>query len=264
MTSHSTPGFGRAARPDEDRSARLATLDHFPGWERAPRFLMDLIDQMRAKTVGDVGGGRMPRISRDFIESRGLAYHLFDISQAELDLADPRHVKVCLDIASPDGNSKVASLAGKFDLIFSHMLLEHVADPMQAHRNMFRMLRPGGLSVHMFPSRNNFPLFVNGLIPEKVSYGLLKVLQPHRDTAGQEGKFEAYYHHCGAPSDTLRRAYEEIGFEVLQHTSYVGHDYYKRIKPLAMVERGLRPLIVKLGLPIITANLLILRKPLSN
>ena len=25
---------------------------------------------------------------------------------------------------------------------------------------------------------------------------------------------------------------------MLQHTSYVGHDYYKRIKPLAMVERG--------------------------
>lgn len=262
MSEQSTPALGRFNRPHDKGSQRLATLDHFPGWDRAPAFLKDIIDRTGAKTVGDVGGGRMPRIGHEFITSRDLAYHLFDISQAELDLADKRYVKVCMDIACKDEDFVATGLMGKFDLIYSHMLLEHVSDPMQAHRNMFRMLRPGGLSVHMFPSRNNLPLFVNGLIPESVSYGLLKLLQPHRDTAGEEGKFEAYYHHCGAPTERLCRAYEDVGFEVVQHTSYVGHDYYRRIKPLAIMERALRPVIVKLGLPIITANLLILRKPL--
>jgi hypothetical protein len=125
-------------------------------------------------------------------------------------------------------------------------------------------LRPGGLSIHMFPSRNNLPLLVNGMIPEKLSSSLLKVLQPHRSTHGEEAKFEAYYKYCGAPSQELSRAYENIGFEVVEHSGFVGHEYYKRIPPLAMAERGLRHVLIKARLPVISANLLILRKRHSN
>jgi hypothetical protein len=89
----------------------------------------------------------------------------------------------------------------------------------------------------------------------------LKLLQPHRDTAGEEGKFEALYRMCGAPSRQSRIAYESTGFEIVQHTSFVGHEYYKRIGPLAKVERKIRPLIVKLDIPMVSCSLLILRKP---
>jgi hypothetical protein len=65
------------------------------------------------------------------------------------------------------------------------------------------------------------------------------------------------------PSQKLRAAYESVGFEVVQHTSYVGHEYYRRIGPLAAIEKKLRPLLVKMNAPMISANLLILRKPLG-
>ncbi len=239
----------------------LADIADFPGWEKVGGFIAAHIAKTGARVIGDVGGGRLPRVDTEFIARQGLDYHLFDISAEELARADNAYHKVCMDIADEGDAVKRLGLTSRFDLIFSHMLLEHVLDPMQAHHNIFRMLRPGGYAIHMFPSRNNFPLFVNGLVPESVSYWLLKRLQPHRDTDHEEGKFEAYYRYCGAPSAELAARYEALGYEVVQHTGFVGHHYYARIKPIAMIERALRPLIIKTGLPFITANLLILRKP---
>ena len=243
---------------------RLAELQHFPGWEKVGGFITSLIREQNAKVVGDIGGGRLPRVDLDFVRANKLNYHLFDISADELARADKAYHKVQMDVTCDDATRARLELDGKFDLIFSHMLLEHLHDPLQAHRNFYRFLKPGGLSVHMFPSRNNLPLFVNGLIPEKISHGLLKLLQPHRDTDGEEGKFEAYYKLCGAASAASRKLYEDIGFEVLRHTSYVGHEYYRRLKPLAAIEKALRPIIVRADLPIISANLLSLRKPLRQ
>jgi hypothetical protein len=108
------------------------------------------------------------------------------------------------------------------------------------------------------------PLYLNSLIPEGLSRSILKLLQPHRNTAGQEGKFEAYYRYCGAPSKALQNAYQSIGYEVVQHTSYVGHDYYKRIPILRNAEKVMRKVIVNAELPIISTNLLILRKPRAH
>jgi SAM-dependent methyltransferase len=240
---------------------RLAELDAFPGWTKVGGFVSSLILAQGAKAVGDVGGGRLPRIDLGFVRQHGLTYTLFDISAAELAQANAGYKTCVLDVCCDDKALSSSDVPENLDLIFSHMLLEHLPDPMQAHRNFFRMLRPGGLSVHLFASKSNFPLFVNGFIPEKLSHAILKLLQPHRDTSGEEGKFEAHYRMCGVPTDAMRRAYEGIGFEVMQHTSYVGHEYYKRIKPLAAIERAMRPMIVKMQLPLASANLLILRKP---
>jgi SAM-dependent methyltransferase len=40
-----------------------------------------------------------------------------------------------------------------FDVLYSHHVLEHVADYRQALGEMHRVLRPGGVMVHLFPSR---------------------------------------------------------------------------------------------------------------
>lgn len=247
-----------------DNAPNFAELHEFPGWEKVGNFIQKIIITNNSKSIGDVGGGRLPRIGLDFLRQHGLGYYLFDISAAELAQADNQYIKIEMNVCCNESDFSKARAPENLDLIFSHMLLEHLPDPLQAHRNFFKMLRPGGLSVHLFPSNQNLPLFVNRLIPEKISYAILKKLQPHRNTSGEEGKFEAYYHLCGAPSQKLRTAYESVGFEVLQHTSYVGHEYYRRIKPLAAIEKKLRPLLVKMKAPMISANLLILRKPLGS
>ena len=243
---------------------KYADIGEFPGWDKAGDFIKGVIKSNRFKIIGDIGGGRLPRVGLDFINQHGLTYNLFDIAANELAQAHDSYQKIEMDVACSDATFNSLDVRKDFDLIFSHMLLEHLTDPLQAHRNIFRMLRPGGMSLHMFPSRNNFPLFVNGFIPEAISHKLLKVVQPHRDTMGQEGKFKAYYKLCGAPSEAHSRLYESIGFDVIKHTSYVGHDYYKRLPPLAAAERSMRKLNIKAGLPLINATLLILKKPLAN
>jgi SAM-dependent methyltransferase len=41
-----------------------------------------------------------------------------------------------------------------FDFIVSHQVFEHVQRPEVACRELARILRPGGLSIHVFPSRH--------------------------------------------------------------------------------------------------------------
>lgn len=69
---------------------------------------------------------------------------------------------------------------------------------------------------------------------------LLKLAQPARDLEGLRGKFKAFYRMCSAPNRSLSAVLEEIGYTIIQHTGYIGHDYYARFKPAAMPERQLR------------------------
>ncbi len=238
-------------------------LETFPGWERASDYLKALIIENGCKVVADIGGGAQPMIDIAFIRAHKLEYYVFDISESELSKADPAYRKIQLDITSDEKAFEAKRIRTDFDLVFSHMMLEHVHDPLKAHANFGRMLRPGGLSVHLYPSMNNLPLFANSLMPEWLSGPLLRVLQPGRIQEGTAGKFIAYYRYCGAPSLRLRKVLSDSGFDVVQHTAYVGHDYYKRIKPLAAAERALRKLILALRVPMVSANLLVLRKPKS-
>jgi SAM-dependent methyltransferase len=41
-----------------------------------------------------------------------------------------------------------------FDFIVSHQVFEHVRQPALACRELARVLRPGGVSIHVFPSRH--------------------------------------------------------------------------------------------------------------
>jgi SAM-dependent methyltransferase len=238
-------------------------LEKFPGWERASDYLKSLILENGCKVVADIGGGAQPMVDLDFIRTYKLEYYVFDISESELAKADPGYRKIQLDIICDEQAFQAKRIRTDFDLVFSHMMLEHVQDPLKAHSNFGRMLRPGGLSVHLYPSMNNLPLFANSLMPEWISGPLLRLLQPGRKQEGTAGKFIAYYRHCGAPSLRLRKVLSDSGFDVVQHTAYVGHDYYKRIRPLAAVERALRKVILALHMPMVSANLLVLRKPKS-
>jgi hypothetical protein len=141
--------------------------------------------------------------------------------------------------------------------------MEHVQEPLKAHANFARLLKPGGLSVHMYPSKYNFPLFMNTLIPEALSLKILPLLQPNRRQEGNEGKFVAFYKYCGPPSRKLAQTLSGAGFAVERHTAYVGHRYYKRIKPLAAIEKRLRKVILAAHIPMTSANLLVLRKQSS-
>lgn len=239
---------------------RLDHADNFPGWARASAYLKEIIVAKGLKRIADLGGGANPLLDDDFLARNGIEYYLIDISQEELDKAKSSYRKIQLDIMCGEDVLAATDLQGRFDLVFSHMFLEHIGDPRVAHSNIRRLLVPGGLSVHFYPSPNNLPLLVNRVLPEAISQFLVRYAQPGRDLDDTQQKFKAYYKLCGPPSQRLRRFFSSVGFNVVRHTGYVGHEYYDRVPTLARLERKLRNLVLRLKLPLISKNLLVLER----
>jgi SAM-dependent methyltransferase len=219
-----------------------------------------MILERNYRSIADIGGGANPLLDADFIAQNDIQYFLIDRSLPELAKAHAPFSKIEADADAGD-DIFARQLDGRtFDLIFSHMLLEHVENPLQAHRNFYDALKPGGRCVHFYPSPNNLPLALNRLLPESISARLVKFAHPARELTGARPKFKAYYRMCGAPGPTLSSAFEEIGYTVVRHTGYIGHTYYKRVKVAAAMERRLRRILHKFQLPLITGCLLVLEK----
>ena len=239
----------------------LDLSENFPGWEKASVFLQQLIVQDGLRKVADIGGGATPLLSQEFTREQQIDYTLLDISQAELDKAPAYYNKVQVDLTAPTSRFVEKMGNRRFDLVFSHMFLEHVQDPLAVHRNIDAVLRPGGLAVHINPTANNLPLTINRLLPEKMTRRLLSIIQPHRHQSGTAAKFPAYYALCGPPNKEMHEQFEKLGFDVLRHTGYIGHDYYRRIPVIGEIERALRPVLLKARIPLTMYSLLVLQKP---
>jgi SAM-dependent methyltransferase len=212
------------------------------------------------RRIADIGGGANPLIDASLIEEHGIEYSMLDISRIELDKAPEHYHKIQVDVtvALDEFSAKVGK--EKFDLVCSRDFLEHVRDPIRVHENIYSALRPGGLAVHFYPSPHCIPLFVNRLLPDWFTQPLLRIAQPHRDLVGYGRKFPAYYAMCGAPSERLKNQYRQLGFDVIRHTGFIGHDYYARFPVAREIERWLRPVLRKAGLPLISRSVLVLRK----
>ena len=243
-----------------EHGPRLEVFQNFPCWETGSALLKQYISSLGLRTVADVGGGAYPLLDSAFIQENGIEYSLLDISQTQLDKAPAYCNKIRVDLATPE--DQFSGSVGKecFDLVFSHMFLEHVRDPLRVHRNIHTALKPGGIAIHFFASSNNLPLTINRFMPSRVTNIMARISQPGRELNGDLRKFPAYYALCGAPSKALHSKYREIGFDVVRHTGFIGHDYYKRVPVLREIERGLRPVLVAAGVPLISDSLLILRK----
>ena len=195
-----------------------------------------------------------------FIGERHLEYHVLDISEPELRKASNDYSKIVVDMCAPVAEFSARVEPNSYDLVFTHSFLEHIASPEIVHRNIHAMLKPSGMAIHMFPCSSNLPLAVNKFLPESITRALVHLAQPHRDTAGKESKFKAYYKLCGAPSARIERIYAGLGFDVVLYKGFIGHSYYERMPLLRDMERAMRKPLASLSVPLVSNALLILRK----
>ena len=114
--------------------------------------------------VAELGAGAKPLVGD--ADKWGFVNHrvVIDISADELAKAGTDVETRVADLCQP-----IATGHNSYDLVFSNMLCEHLADPRTFHENCFNLLRPGGLSVHFFPTLFAFPFVINKLIPERLS-----------------------------------------------------------------------------------------------
>jgi SAM-dependent methyltransferase len=175
----------------------------------------------------DLGSGAAPAIPPDR-RPAGVTYEGLDISGAELEKAPPgsydaRHVA--------DAVHHLPELDGRYDLIVSFQVFEHIRPLAAAVENIRRYLRPGGLLVSQFSG--TFSLFglLNRIVPQRLAVWGMKHLM-YRDP---DSVFPAHYDRCW--DSALRRMFApwaEVEIEPL----YTGAGYLAFARPLQALYVG--------------------------
>jgi SAM-dependent methyltransferase len=226
-------------------------------WQAYDNLLVDLAKRESVSSVAELGGGANPMVADT--DRWGFAQErvVIDISANELAKADGDVQTRVADLCKP-----IADGHDAYDLVFSKMLCEHLPDARAFHENCFNLLRPGGLSVHFFPTLFALPFVINRLIPENLTRSMLRMVQPGRFTDPKLQKFPAYYRWCTGPTKRAIRRYESAGFEVETWNAAFGHLYYDKIPGLNVAERAKTRFLLEHPVPALTSfATVVLRKP---
>ncbi|MEN0048856.1 MAG: methyltransferase domain-containing protein [Bacteroidota bacterium] len=214
-----------------------------------------LLPKKEINRVCELGAGGNPTLTQAVIEEQGLDYWVTDVSEKALANCADTYQKKVIDVQQKD----ISTTLGKFDLIFSKMLVEHLPHPSTFHRNIFNALSPNAYAFHFFPTLGSLTLWLNHLLPELLTKPLLMWAEPSR-RAERFGKFSTYYHWCEGPSRSNMERFEELGFEVELYYGGYGHKYYERIAPLHWLEQQKSRVLQQLKWPGWTANACVLLK----
>jgi SAM-dependent methyltransferase len=224
-------------------------------WDEFPHVLERIITDHGASELCDVGGGANPAVSLEFLQRNGMLCTILDISREELDKAPAGYRKLQQDIEARD-----FPLRELFDLVVTRMLAEHMHDGKVFHRNVYALLKPGGIAVHYYPTLYALPFVANKIMPQWLSSMALDVFAP-RDRR-LLGKFPAYYNWCFGPTPAMLRMLRGTGFEILEFRGLMGNIYYDRIPLIRHLHNALSRFLVSHPSPYLTSFAqVVLRKP---
>ena len=227
-------------------------------WAKYSSFIQALVERFSPKTICDVGGGANPVLSPEFIADHGIEYTLLDISAEELAKAPNGYKKIVQDI-----ESQSLSWQNHFDFVFTKMMAEHVHNGRRFHKNVFDLLKPGGIAVHYFPTLYALPFLVNKIVPEKLSSGLLNIFAPRERF--RLGKFPAYYDWCYGPTPGMLDMLIGTGFEVIEYQALMGHSYFDRMPLIKDIHAAYSRFLAKHPNPYLTSFAqVILQKPVAE
>jgi SAM-dependent methyltransferase len=235
----------------------------FPGWGGAAALLRELIEREGSRAVLEIGSGANPTLAAAELPVLGIRYTTNDRSQSELAKADPAFATLRLDMAA----AHPAELPREaFDLVFSRMVNEHVADGERYHRNIFAALRPGGVSAHCFSTLYALPFVVNRVLPERLAGRVLDLVNPREDPYRQ-AKFPARYSWSRGPTRRAIARLTAVGYAVEEYRGYFGHPYYDRpvLAPVRALEQAKAAWLTRHPVAALTSyGVVVLRKPGSR
>lgn len=221
----------------------------FPGWDKAPELLLQLIKTYSPKKVLEIGSGANPTLSPEIVTNLGITYTTNDLSGEELSKASKVYSTWEADLCAPN---IVKMHSEKYQLIFSRMVNEHVKDGKTYYKNLYDLLEPGGVTAHCFSTLYALPFLVNRFLPENFTDKLLNFFNP-RDRYQHE-KFPAYYSWSRGPSKKAVRRFKSLGFDVVEYVGYFGHGYYRKKLPfLDRLEQEKARWLVKHPVPALTS-----------
>ncbi|MBD1390892.1 class I SAM-dependent methyltransferase [Neiella sp. HB171785] len=147
------------------------------------------------------------------------------------------------------------------DLVISRSVMEHLPNNDVFAREMFRVLKPGGVCVHVLPGKNAPFSLLNRMLPNSWTQKLVNWAFPER--RGELG-FVAYYHRCAYPE--IRNLFENSGFNLSQiRFRYYQSSYYVSVFPVFLLSSIYDWAVWKLGVKRLASQLLIVaEKPPQN
>ncbi len=227
-------------------------------WQNVKSTIQAAIIESGAKRVLEVGAGANPLFPEEFLIAHKLDYTALDISATELAKAPDCYRKMVTNIC--DDKLPVDQ---QFDFIFSRMLAEHVPSGEAFHRNVYKLLAPGGRAFHFFPTMWAPPYVLNRFLPERLAEALLHLFQRGRERHGKVGKFPAFYSWCRGPLPGQIKKFEALGYQVESYIGHFGHrGYYLKFPPLLKVHDWLTGWLLANPQPWLTSfAYLTLRRP---
>ncbi|MFC2074818.1 methyltransferase domain-containing protein [Bdellovibrionota bacterium] len=202
-------------------------------WQNLKEIIKGLISHFNCKEVMEIGGGRNPLFSREECIDLGINYTINDIFQKELDLAPDFVQKVCFDASGDISSNNIEK--GRYDLAFSRMFFEHVRDGGKVYKNIFSLLRRGGINFAFYPTLYSPPFVLNKFFPENFSSKLVRLLIPSR-VPSVAPKFPAHYSWCFGQKTKMEKRIKSLGFEEALVLPFYGHYYFKKIAILRDID----------------------------
>ena len=202
--------------------------------ESAYRQYKDIVAALAAgRRLLEIGAGRRPLLAPDEIAARNIRYTANDIVQTELD-----RIPFPVDKAVFDSCGEVPpGCAGRFDVICSKMVQEHVSNGDKFYANILRLLSDGGVALNFHPTLYCPPFLINRAFPEHVTRAALRFFKPERNS-GNIPKFPATYALCyssAATEDTIGK----IGFSAVHIIPFYHHEYFTSIPGLRSLDDAL-------------------------
>ena len=201
--------------------------------------------------VVDIGGGKKCDFAKYRRPGSRVKLVAVDISAAELDhnhdVDEKRIADVTRGLPFEDG---------EVDLIASRSVIEHLQSSEEFIAHSARVLKRGGVSIHVFPSKFAPFSIANQLLPRKLTRRLLYGLIP-----GSEGVlgFRAFYDRTYASA--ARAMFERHGFEIAElHGGYHQAEYFDFFVPLYLLNALYELALYRLRAENLAANVLIVAR----
>jgi SAM-dependent methyltransferase len=143
-----------------------------------------------------------------------------------------------------------------FDVVTSNMVFEHLKDPETQLREIFRILRPGGLLLFHTPNSRSYGPIIASVIPERIKRRLIWLLQQR----GEDDSFPTFYR-INTPT-SIGRIAQVTGYEVTYLRLIVSTPLFIMVPPVLFFELFfIRFLMTRLGRPFRSNLIVALRKP---
>tara|TARA_B110000305_G_scaffold87237_1_gene98347 strand:+ start:53 stop:811 length:759 start_codon:yes stop_codon:yes gene_type:complete len=202
-------------------------------------------DEKRRPSVLEVGG-----IDRPFLEKgAGFDYVGMDIE----------HRPKCDEVYDRFFVQSIEEpLSGKYDLIISRMVLEHVPDNEKTWSVMYEALKPGGKAIHIFPSGLHPYSLATRLVGNKLQRKLIRLYRPN---AVEVTGYPAFYNRCSPRA--LRKTLERMAYGSIEiRTNYSAAEYFNFFLPAFLIVASFNLLCHKLGVQMSCSNVFVsVQKP---